>query len=574
MSGGHIVGFSTRHAAVAAAFGVALALALACSRADRGTGPSGTATQVAVTPESSAVTVGNHTALSAVARDAAGNTLSGVQFFWSSNDSAIATVDQSGVVSTHSVGTAHIAASTQGVSGVATITVVSLPIASVVVAPHQATLRVTTTLQLSDTAVDAAGTPITGQTATWASNNTSVATVDAAGLVIARAVGTAQISATVAGVTGSATITVTLVPIASIAITPQGANVYVHQTTQLTATPEDSAGDPLTNRPITWESLASAVATVSSTGLVTGVATGAAVIQATAQGVIGEDAIKVSNAPVGSVVLSPASSQLFIGQTEDLTALVTDVTGAPIPGASVTYSSSATSVATVNPSTGVVTGVGVGIATMTGTSGGKSGQAAVAVFQAPIVSVTIQPADTTIAATGTAQLRVTVIDSLGHTVASPTVSWSSSPAGRVSGGGLVTPQPGDTGTAITVVASSGGVSGTATVNVSLPPAPQVASVTVVPADTTITATQTVQLQAVVTSTLGQPIPSAVVTWTSNPAGRVSPTGLVTPQLTDIGNIITVTAASGGQSGNASVDVAPLAFSAPARAGQSPASTRP
>lgn len=658
--GGHIVGFRTGQAAVAAAFGVALALALACNSADHGTGPTGSATQVTVTPDSTAVILGNSQTLKAVARDASGNTMGGVQFFWSSSNSGIATVDQSGVVSSKSVGTANIAASTQGVSGVAAITVVSRPITSVVVGPNQATLRVSTTLQLTDTALDGGGAPITSQPATWASNNTSVATVNGSGLVVARAVGTARISATVAGITGAATITVTLVPVVSIAITPQGANVYVHQTTQLTATPEDSAGDPLAGRPITWKSLATGIATVTPAGLVTGVAAGAAVIQATAQGVIGEDALKVTTAPVSSVVLSPATSQVFIGQTEQLTAVVTNATGAPIPRAPVAYSSSTPSVATVNPSTGVVTGVGAGITTITGTSGGKSGQAAVAVFQVPVGSITIKPADTTIAANGTARLRVTVIDSLGHvvssptvtwsstpagrvsntgvvtpqpsdtgsaivvqtvsgsksatavvnvslpppvpvasvtvlpadttiaasqtaqlrvtvvnaagqTIASPTVTWSSTPVGRVSGSGLVTPQPGDTGTAIAVVATSGGVSGTAMVNVSVPPPPQVASVTVVPLDTTITVAQTVQLQAVVMSTLGQPISSPVVTWTSSPRGRVSPTGLVTPQVPDIGNIITVVATSGGQSDSGTVDVAPIALPGPARTGQSPAS---
>jgi uncharacterized protein YjdB len=477
--------------------------------------------------------------------------LSGVQFFWSSSNSGIATVDQSGVVASRSVGTANIAASTQGVSGVAKITVESAPIAAVVVAPNPATLRVNTTLQLTDTAMDAAGAPITGQAATWASSNTSVATVDAAGLVVARAVGTARISATISGVTGSTTITVTLVPIASIAITPQSANVFVHQTTQLTATPTDSLGNPLPNRPVTWKSLAPGVATVSAGGLVTGVTAGAAVIQATAQGVIGEDAIKVTSAPVSSVVLSPAASQVFIGQTEQITAVVTDATGAPIPGAAVTFASSKPAVATVNSSTGVVTGVVSGITTITGTSGGKSGQAAVAVFQVPVGSVTIQPADTAIASNGTAHMRVTVVDSLGHPVSSPSVTWSSSPSGRVSNTGLVTPQPSDAGSEIVVQAMSGGKAGTATVTVGAAP---VASVTVMPADTTIAANQAAQMRVTVVNTAGQTIASPSVTWSSTPAGRVSASGVVTPQATDANSAIQVQATSGGKSGTATVSV--------------------
>ncbi len=531
---------------------------LACTSGNDATGPGGGAAGITVSPESTAVSVGSTTTLSAVARNASGNPITSASFFWSSSDTTIATVNQAGVVSGRNVGTAKIAASMGGLSGVATIAVVGQPIAAVVVVPSSATLRINTTLQLSDTVKNAAGAPVPDQVVTWSSDNASVASVDAAALVVAHAAGTAHITGTVGTVSGTATITVTAVPIASIVITPRDPTVFVQQTTQLTATPKDSVGDPLASQPVAWQSLAASVATVSATGVVTGISPGTAVVQASAESVTGVDTVTITAAPVSSVVLSPSTSSLFIGQTEQLSAQVTNAAGQPIAGATVTYSSSNTAVAKVNAS-GVVTAVGVGITTITGLSQGKSGTAAVAVFSVPVGSVTVQPADTTIPPTGRAQMRVVVVDSLGHTVTSPTVTWSSTPAGRVSPAGLVTPQPGDTGAAISIVASSGGKSGSATVNVSIPPPPAIASVTVQPADTTIAATQSAQMRVVVTDVTGLVVSNPVVAWSTNPAGRVSASGLVTPQATNAGTAITVTASSGGHSGAGTVNVSPAAI---------------
>jgi hypothetical protein len=65
-------------------------------------------------------------------------------------------------------------------------------------------------------------------------------------------------------------------------------------TVQLTATPKDASGQPLTGRTITWGSDAPLVATVSLAGLVTGVATGSATITATSEGKSGTASVTVS----------------------------------------------------------------------------------------------------------------------------------------------------------------------------------------------------------------------------------------------------------------------------------------
>src|SRR6266542_3024841 len=162
------------------------------------------------------------------------------------------------------------------------------PVASVTVTPAAA--AVGATVQLTATTKDAAGNVLTGRTVTWTSSNTTVATVNAAGLVTGAAAGTATITATSEGKTGTAAITVTT-PVASVTVTPTPAAVVVGQTVQLTATTKDAAANVLTGRTVTWASSAPGVATVSGTGLVTGVTAGTATITATSEGQSGTAAI-------------------------------------------------------------------------------------------------------------------------------------------------------------------------------------------------------------------------------------------------------------------------------------------
>src|SRR2546426_4880115 len=74
-------------------------------------------------------------------------------------------------------------------------------------------------------------------------------------------------------VSGTASVGVTCPgTVAAVVVTPTAASVPAGQTMQLTATPQDSAGNPLSGQTVTWASSNTAVATVDGTGLVTGVA--------------------------------------------------------------------------------------------------------------------------------------------------------------------------------------------------------------------------------------------------------------------------------------------------------------
>src|SRR2546422_433456 len=167
------------------------------------------------------------------------------------------------------------------------------PVASLAVAPQTLTVGVGATAQLTATPRDANGAFLAGRSVTWASGNTAVATVSSTGLVTGVAQGQATITATSETKSGTAAITVIRVPVASVTVTPATPTVFLGQTVQLTATPKDANGNVLNGRVVIWASDNTAVATVSSTGLVTGVTQGQATITATSETESGTAAVAV-----------------------------------------------------------------------------------------------------------------------------------------------------------------------------------------------------------------------------------------------------------------------------------------
>src|SRR5436190_4665567 len=339
---------------------------------------------VTVSPASPSLRVGTTVALTATTLDSAGNTLTGRTLTWSSSNGAVATVSGSGVVTGAAVGTATITATSEGKSGSATITVSTVPVATVTVAPPSAGLNTGQTVQLSATTRDSLGNVLAGRVVTWGSSAPSVATVTSGGLVTGVAAGTATMTATSEGKSGTSAITVTFVPVATVTVTPASANLAVGQTVQLTATTKDANGNTLTGRTITWSSGNTAVATVTTSGSVKGVTAGSATITATSEGQSGTAAITVpAPAPVASVSVNPASASVQVGQTVQLVATPRDANGNPLTGRTITWGSSNTAVATVTAS-GLVTGLVIGSATITATSEGQSGSSAITVTAPPI----------------------------------------------------------------------------------------------------------------------------------------------------------------------------------------------
>jgi uncharacterized protein YjdB len=251
---------------------------------------------VEVTPATVVLVVGTGQRLTAIARDAAGNEVEGSDTSWATSDGAIATVNQRGRVTGVAPGTVTVMATIDGQSGTASVTVTSVPVASVDVTPSSLSLSVGQTGQLTATPRDAAGNPLSGRVVTWSTSNGGVATVNGSGLVTAQGAGTATVTATSEGQSGSAQVTVTAVPVASVDVTPSSLSLSVGQTGQLTATPRDAAGNALSGRVVTWSTSNGGVATVNGSGLVTAQGAGTATVAATSEGQSGSAQVTVTAA--------------------------------------------------------------------------------------------------------------------------------------------------------------------------------------------------------------------------------------------------------------------------------------
>src|SRR5438093_10185097 len=351
---------------------------------------------------------------------------------------------------------------------ISVVTVTVAPVSAVSVAPTAATILVGATTQLQATTTDSLGNVLTGRTVTWASNNSAV-TVGGNGLATGAGTGSATITATSEGKSGTATITVTNVPVATVTVAPTSANLQTGQTVQLTATARDASGNVLSGRVITWSSSSSSVASVNGSGLVTGAGAGSATITATSEGQSGTSGVTVTFVPVASVTVNPASASVQVGQTVQLTATPRDANGNALPGRTVTWASTNTTVATVNGQ-GLVTTKVVGSATITATSEGQSGSAAITVTAAPVATVTVSPTAAAVQPAQTVQLTATTKDANGNILTGRTVTWASNnnPAATVRSSGLVTGVA--TGTAL-ITATSEGTTGSAMIAAGTPPPP-------------------------------------------------------------------------------------------------------
>ena len=218
----------------------------------------------------------------------------------------------------------------------------------------------------------------TNKKVTWKSSNEAIATVDANGIVIGVAAGTATITVTTedGGYTATCAVEViNFVNVTGVTLNKTSTTIAVGASETLTAT---VTPDNATFKNVTWKSSNEAVATVDANGKVTGVKAGTATITVTT--VVGGEtatcAVEVITSVTG-VTLNKTTLKLTKGASETLTATVAPTNAT---NKKVTWTSSDPAVATVDAS-GKVTGVANGTATITVTTedGGHTATCAVEV---------------------------------------------------------------------------------------------------------------------------------------------------------------------------------------------------
>jgi hypothetical protein len=146
-----------------------------------------------------------------------GNNTSGdvtSQVTWTSSSPSVATVDSSGLVSGVALGTTTITAKSNNSSATATalVTVSSKTIVSIAITPTDPSISLSLDQQQQFTATATYSDGTMGNittSATWSSSNTSVATISSTGLASPVAIGSVTISASLGGVAGNTSLTVT-----------------------------------------------------------------------------------------------------------------------------------------------------------------------------------------------------------------------------------------------------------------------------------------------------------------------------------------------------------------------------
>ncbi len=269
--------------------------------------------------------------------------------------------------------------------------------------PAGETEQFTATGTLSDNSTE----DLTSQV-TWASSDTTWATINSAGLATAVAPGAVTISATLDGITGSTNLTVTSAALQSIAVTPADPSVPKGETEPFTATGtfSDKSTENLTSQ-VTWTSGTTSVATITAAGVASAVGTGTSTISAALDGITGSTVLTVSPAVLESIAVTPANTSLPVGETEEFTATGTlsdnsteDLTK------QATWASSDTTWATISAA-GLATAVAPGPVTISATLDSITGSTKLTVIAAVLQSIAVTPANTTLAVGDTEQFTAT-----------------------------------------------------------------------------------------------------------------------------------------------------------------------
>lgn len=172
---------------------------------------------------------------------------------------------------------------------------------------------------------------------------------------------------------------VNIAPAAAVSIDAGTGKVLVSGTLQLTATALDDKNIAISGKVFTWTSSDPTKATVDGNGLVKGVAAGTTTITATADGKTATVSVEILPASSTlSLEVTPLNATVLKGGTVKLIATVRDAAGNAVAGKTITWTSQATSIATV-AADGTVSGIGLGTAKIDATVDALKTTASVAV---------------------------------------------------------------------------------------------------------------------------------------------------------------------------------------------------
>jgi hypothetical protein len=386
---------------------------------------------------------------------------------WSTASIAVATINANGLATAVANGTTTVSAAMGSVQGSTGLSV----------APSLVSIQVNPQTPVSDVgtavAFTATGTFSNGiqqnlsNSVNWTTLRSGVASISSNGTATTVAAGQTTITATAGSVNGSSLLTVNSPSLASIVVSPLTPTIASGATQQFTATGifSDGSQQNLTTS-VSWSSSSSTVANIASSGLASAVGGGQVTITANLGGVAGTASLTVTTGVLTAIQISPQSSSIIIGGSQQFSAQATYSNGTSANvSASATWTSSANTAAamsTTSPGLAVSTGTG---ATRISASYGGLTDSTVLTVQDQLASIAIQPATFTLTIGQSEQFNAIGTYASGITQnLTGSVTWNSSTpsvAGISSGGLATSGTPGLTG----VTASLGSVTASANLTV-------------------------------------------------------------------------------------------------------------
>ena len=311
---------------------------------------------------------------------------------WTSSSPTVAIIFANGSATGEGSGTTNITATLSGVSSPSVkLTVKAVSSISIVpAASHNLDVGATQQFSAIGTYSDGSSADISAQVM-WLSSNPQVATIYANGLATAITAGTANITATLGGVTSPAT-ALAVQALSSIAVSPSSPNnLAVGATQNFTAigTFADGSLMNITSQ-VTWSSTVPGIITIAAGGTATGVKSGTANITAALAGITSHP-VALTVISLASITVVPSSTaNIMVGATQHFTATGTYSDGSTADFTSqVVWSSSNTSAVTIAAG-GTATAVGGGTAKISASFAGLTSQP-VAIMVKVLSAIMIEP---------------------------------------------------------------------------------------------------------------------------------------------------------------------------------------
>jgi uncharacterized protein YjdB len=405
---------------------------------------------IIIKPVDKTITVGDEIRLEATPKDKRGRVVAR-PVTWQSEDDSVATVSLEGVLVARAAGTIRVTAELDEARSGVSVTVLPPRVAAVHISTPPESVVAGESFALTATPLDRWAGPLPERTVSWSVSDVNIALVTAGGWVIARNPGLVVLTANCEGVSSSVSVSVVERQLERLPeVHPPAPRVGA---TAPESQPWDLPPQPLVPEPYRSRSRRGWVVAAGAAFLIGG---GSWLVGGRNQPLMEappESAAAADSTPVLESDLQPAAfalaperkppssviitqrpgRSLAVGSTASLEAEVRDAAGSIIDGASVEWSSTDTSVVSVDSTSGAIRAIGPGQAEVIAAAGESRDSTRIIVRRATREApATADPASLSIATHeplrvgDTATLALTALDRRGKPVRPTRVTWSSS----------------------------------------------------------------------------------------------------------------------------------------------------